>query len=403
MSKLNILVLSDLHVHGDDPSKHGVPSQYSSLPRYENDFHSPIRACEKVLENMKGQIDWLVCPGDLGDKNDAGNMNYAWRELYRLKKRLGIKHLIGTVGNHDVDSRRNDPNATPDSDLRRLKPAFPVVGQGSSNAKFWQHGYLIKRFTELDTTLCLLNTCSLHGIAGNDNEHEHGRVQGDVLEALQQGLPTALSSVNILVMHHHAHRHPWLPEDGSHAVNGLQLIEILKETGSRWLVIHGHRHLPELWYSGATVNSPIVLSSGSPSAKPYEVRGRTPRNQMHLVTIDSGRSANAPEELYGQIRSWSWANGPGWVMGNTRGDGLPSLCGFGRQGGLDRLADELVGVLEGSQVATLDWSNAAKKLQDIDYLNPDDFDAFQVQLERRGLLILSDHRFGIPQSIQRRT
>ena len=203
-------------------------------------------------------------------------------------------------------------------------------------------------------------------------------------------------------MHHHAHRHPWLPEDESHAVNGLQLVEILKETGSRWLVIHGHRHLPELWYSGAAINSPIVLSSGSPSAKPYEIRDRTPRNQMHVVTIDGDRSSNAPEGLFGQVNSWSWANGPGWVMGNTRGDGLPTLCGFGRTGGLDRLSEELETVLENSGVATLIWSSAAKCLPDIDHLTPDDFDALQVQMERRGMVVLSDHRFGIPQSIQRR-
>lgn len=401
MTKLRILVLSDLHVHSKAPSDPGVPSQFSSLPRYENELHNPVRACEALLRNRKGSIDWIVCPGDLGDKNNAENKSYAWRELNWLKRKLGARHLIAAVGNHDIDSRRADPGTLPDAGVRALSPKFPIVGSGSNNGQFWQSGFVIKKFPRLDTTLCLLNSCAFHGVGGVDDEHERGRLPEDVLEQLQHRLPSSTSAINVLVMHHHAHKHPWLLNDESHAVNGIQLIEILKESRSRWLVVHGHRHLPQLWYSGAAHNSPVVLSSGSPSATPYPVRGRTTRNQMHLLTIDGSLSARFPEELFGKVRTWSWSPGVGWVRGSSSGDGLPSICGFGRSGGVDLLANEIETVFQGSAVATIAWQEIAAQHPHIDYLTPEDFEVFQNLLERKNLIVLLD-RFSVPQSIQRR-
>jgi predicted phosphodiesterase len=401
METLKILVLSDLHVHSKAPFERDAPSQFSLQPRYQTSTHNPILACEDLLKSQSGAIDWIVCPGDLGDKNDSVGKHYAWRELNRLKRRIGAGQLIAAVGNHDIDSRRVDGTVVPDADLRALSPKFPTVGTGSKglNADFWQKGFIIKKFAQSDVTLCVLNSCAFHGVISSDEEHRRGRLSDDVIEQIQGKLRSMCSSVNVLLMHHHAHRHPWLHEDESHAVNGLRLIEVLKESGSRWLVIHGHRHLPQLWYSGADRNSSVILSAGSPSATPYMVRGRTTRNQMHLVTLDKRRSAATPEELYGTVHSWSWSQGVGWVAGNTGGDGLPAICGFGRMGGVDLLASELHSLLTAASAPMIDWRMLSASQPQINNLTPADFSALQDELQRRSIEILFD-RYGIPSSIQ---
>ena len=401
MDTLKILVLSDLHAHSNAPFEKDAPSLYSLQPRYQTPTHNPILACEDLLKGQSDAIDWIVCPGDLGDRNDSIGKHYAWRELNRLKRKISASHLIATVGNHDLDSTRVDKGAVPDSDLRTLSPRFPIVGAGSNklNADFWHKGFIIKKFAQFDTTLCVLNTCAFHGVEGVPDERKRGRLPDEVLDQVQRNLRSTCSSLNILLMHHHAHRHPWILEDESHAVNGLRLVEALKESGSRWLVIHGHRHLPQLWYSGADRNSSIILSAGSPSATPYPVRGRTTRNQMHLITLDRRRSAATPEELYGTVHSWSWSQGVGWVAGNTSGDGLPAICGFGRMGGLDMLAAELKSLLTATSAPMIDWRTLSASQPQVNNLTPADFSALQDELQRRGLEILFD-RYGVPSSIQ---
>src|ERR1700730_9074557 len=285
MASFRILVLSDLHMHQGVPTEGASPSYLSSRPDFAGPKVNPLRDATELMKKLRAKIDWIVCPGDISDKNDIISARLACSGLEELKRRVHARKLIGTVGNHDVDSRREDAQQHPDDSLRNLQPRFPSTDERFFT-RFWTNHYVIWKDKKADATLVVLNSCVLHGLAvppNADPEHKRGYITEQILNNLSAELPTRLSNINILLMHHHIRQHPWLAGDESHAVNGPQLIERLRDTGVPWFVIHGHLHLPNLSYPDAGERAPIILSAGSLAAKTFPVRGHTPRNQMYLI------------------------------------------------------------------------------------------------------------------------
>jgi metallophosphoesterase superfamily enzyme len=109
-------------MHQGRPNDGSSPSYLSCRPEYLSLKQNPIEDAVSVIKKLGGAIDWLVCPGDLADKCDIVAQSAAWAQLEQLKRRLHARRLIGTVGNHDVDSRRADPARLPDEALRNLNP-----------------------------------------------------------------------------------------------------------------------------------------------------------------------------------------------------------------------------------------------------------------------------------------
>jgi hypothetical protein len=329
-------------------------------------------------------------------------LNFAWAELHRLRRCIGAQKLIATVGNHDVVSRGGNQGERPEDELRRLSPRFPISESAPSN-RFWRDGFFIRKYPAYDTTLCVVNTCILHGLAApaaGQEEWRRGRLNNDTILQLRLQLPQSLSTVNILVMHHHIRQHPWLPDEVSHVYNGPALVEILKDTGRRWFVIHGHQHLPDFRYVDASHRSPIVLSSASVAAQTYQVNGRRPSNQMHLVTFDDELIGQTPGELFGTIQTWTWAQGVGWTPGSAR-DGLPHLSGFGRQGALGALAQTVAARVDASENRRMTWEELARGEPAVVQLTPDDMNDFIEELERRQMAV-AYNRYQYPHQVERR-
>src|SRR5262245_52253984 len=106
MRNFRILILSDLHMHQARPTDGISPSYMSSRPEFSGPKVNPIQDAIDLLKKSKTEIDWILCPGDICDRNDMVSAGIAWAQLENLRKRLHARRLIGTVGNHDVDSRR---------------------------------------------------------------------------------------------------------------------------------------------------------------------------------------------------------------------------------------------------------------------------------------------------------
>lgn len=388
MPSLRIAVLSDLHMHQSKPVG-SAPSYLSAQPVFNVSRNNPIFDAAELLCALKKSVDWIICPGDISDQNDAVSASVAWQQLGAMKRKVRARRLIGNVGNHDMDSRRKHGDDKPEQSLKALAPRFPLSDQRLAN-KFWANDYVVLKEAGLDVTLVLVNSCALHGIEGSTSgrrsqvrSYEHGLINNGVIGQLASELPGKLSSINILVMHHHIRQHPWMPDDNSHAVNGPRLLEVLRETGRRWLVIHGHQHWPNLSYGSAEKNSPVVLSAGSIAAKRYDVRGRTPRNQMHFIEFADTSCAKAT------ISTWNWAQALGWSE-SYPDSGLPWQCGFGCEAGLQDICAAINQHLDLQATKRADWSQLLSVVPDLPFLVPDELVLLVQLLAQSGTEVLYD-------------
>src|SRR5690606_38544830 len=97
-------------------------------------------------------------------------------------------------------------------------------------------------------------------------EYTHGRVSNYTLEDLRKTLDKEPRDdrINILLCHHHPHKHQDIEQaDYSAMVGGEKLIDLLREIplGS-WLIIHGHKHQPRLIYGAGGALAPLIFGAG---------------------------------------------------------------------------------------------------------------------------------------------
>jgi hypothetical protein len=385
-------------MHQLQPTDANAPSVLTCHPLFTGHRQNPILGAATFLKEHKFDVDIVACPGDLSDRADAVAQREAWTQLEGLRKKLHASRLIGTVGNHDVDSRRADASNLPDATLRNLVPRFPLNDRRLA-AQFWSKQYTILKLPNHDATIVILNSSALHGVVpGKEQgpEHLHGKLTEASLSALADDLKGSLSSVNVLMMHHHIRKHPWLTGDASHATNGTMALELLRNTGVQWFVIHGHQHLPSIGYAEGGALSPIILSAGSIAAKTYSVRGKTPRNQMYCVEFETERTGAS---LTGRIFAWDWIPFAGWQK-STRESGLPRECGFGSRD-TDGVARRLVALLQTASDKRMSWLDASTAVPEIAHLTPEDLDVVVGQLEHSQVEIAYD-RWQVPSQFQLR-
>lgn len=400
VDQLKILVISDLHAHDKDPLLQDSPSYYSTDDRYRTGALNPLEGLAALIQSEGLEADWIVSPGDLGDKASASAQKVAWEELDKIRASLKAPTLIGTAGNHDVDSRRKVPDFDPKSSLQRLSPTFPIAiecfepNDGVYADRYWSRNYVIVPFSSIDTTLIVINSSAFHGYSSDisraPDEHLHGRLSRLTIESLRTALESIETSTNIVLMHHHVRKHPWIEDGGSIASGADKLIELLKDTERQWLIIHGHEHVPHLSYADGTPFAPIVLSSGSIAAKTYRVRGGHPRNQVHHIAIDRARTAANGVNLLGEVRSWTWTPEVGWGRA-SKSDGLPYLSGFGFRTDLTALRDKITSVIATLPGRLAKWAVLQSVEPSMRFLSPEDFEGLLAMLRGKGVSVQYDN------------
>jgi predicted MPP superfamily phosphohydrolase len=246
-----ILILSDLHMHGGNPMSPQARSYLSSDDQYSAPEHNPLSGIEAVLKSENLSVDWLVCAGDVADQGNRDALRKGWSALAHLKSRLRAR-LISTVGNHDLDSRRAEPNEKPNSVLRALTPLFPVQTKKHCTS-YWADDVAVVDDKPSETRVVIVNSCAFHGLATSltVEEFRHGRITRDSLKKLRNIVKSSQYKKNLLLVHHHLRPHPEIGADVSIAVDGAFLLDVLASSSRQWLVIHGHEHLSYLGYEGS--------------------------------------------------------------------------------------------------------------------------------------------------------
>jgi hypothetical protein len=402
---LQFLVVSDLHAHAGDPAHSNSPSLISSNSLYQS--HNPIRSIPALLTKEGLAADWIVSPGDLGDRADPLAQEFAWNELVWLRDTISADLLIGTAGNHDLDSRRTFKDFDLKGALQLLHPKFPIElgcftdGDDVFNDRYWSRNFVVVPFSDYDCTLVIVNSCAFHGYASEEAiaaEHTHGKLSSLTRDAILKAVAPSKTRLNILLVHHHPIRLPFVPDGNSAMVGGSELISVLKSTKRQWLIIHGHQHYPYLTYADADTFAPVVLSSGSVAARTFPVLGTHPRNQVHHVSIPLSKMDASGADLFGRIRSWSWIQAMGWQQAAADA-GIPYHAGFGHRFDVKQVRDDVVSIAKSTEL--LDWSHVASQYPKLEYLVPEHLQSLLHMIEQAGVTIERD-QYGQPRRLEYR-
>jgi hypothetical protein len=332
---LRVLLISDLHAFVSPTGAANKPASHPSYLDMNNISHdtytNPMVGLQKLIAEKSLKADIIICGGDMGDKACPAGIQYVWSSVQALKSGLGASLAIGTVGNHDVDSRYVYDEHDPFKTLKGLIPRFPGLDDIQCDS-FWSNGFAIVEFQQV--RIVILNSCARHG-AGRVQEHEYERGFFDrlTLHLLRDALAkTPTASLNILLCHHHPIRFDAIPgDDYSEMLGGDLLVHELGITGVRpWIIFHGHRHYPRIIYGQGGSSSPVIFSAGSLSARLYPELASRARNQVYLVEFQTEVCQRENLDLAASAQSWDWIPHLGWQKAGPQ-SGLPAAFGFGRR------------------------------------------------------------------------
>lgn len=383
---------------------HGTPSSASS-DSYTTTTPPPAPPNQHPLEDLIRQAtlnpdlaaDALICCGDMTNRASPEGTLYVWGRLGILAEALGAAVVVASPGNHDLQSRADGGDSR--SVLINLIPSYPTRDKDRDSV-FWSDGYTTVESD--DYRIVTLNTCLHHttpdpSMTDEERKRHNARLErGELEDSTIDSLVTSVKAlapkpINILVCHHHLIEHEQLDafsDDYGKVLRGNRLLwELDSCSAGRWIVVHGHKHIPRLLYSFGSSNAPVVFGAASLGAKLGEKVNTVVRNQFHLMdcspTVSSGSTLNA----LGTVRSWCWGFGQGWKPAQLESTGLPPVAGFGYQvAGLD-LAAALENELGSSSTAIAGWEQIKTAHPDIEYLLPQDLGRLELQLEARGIRV----------------
>jgi Calcineurin-like phosphoesterase len=392
----DFLIVSDIHACEVDPSSAKAPSYVSTHNAGASGRADPMLDLERLIKDENLKPNYLLCPGDVTDRSSPTAFTYAWSKLDKLSRELSIQ-LIGTVGNHDLDSRFASNRFDPRGYAMTLTPSIPANDR-MAYLEFWAENFTI--ITSAQTNILVLNTAAYHGFGKeSDVEIEHGRISDVTIDLMRASInKLELGKTNIVLCHHQ----PIKADVGDTNLvgqtrGGDKLVELLNEAESSWIIIHGHKHTPELFYGhGGGASAPVILSCASFSAQiNADAQNKNP-NQVHFLSIDPTGVNSKGLEFAGRVKSWTWQVGVGWRR-SQGAFGLPHLTGFGFKGSVSDLAVRIDTYLTNSKASFKHWDAICNDFPEVQHLVPSDFRAFNRALGRRGLTILSDENGALAQ------
>lgn len=388
-NEVMVAVVSDLHAY-DHCEVGAAPSHLCTLSAEDQPSRHPITGLLHLIEQEDLQADYLLCCGDMTDRARPAGIQYVWRQLHRLKEKLGARLLVATPGNHDLDSRyvsSDDAKGV----LQSLTPSFPFADEGLTD-KFWARNYAI--IDEEQTRLVVLNTSAYHGT--KPDAYQHGRIAVSTFERLRTELDARrhnIPPVNILLCHHHPQRFGNVDlADYSEMKDGHLVLELLGSgMYGDWIVVHGHKHYPRLAYASGSASAPVIFSAGSLCANLYlELQNRV-RNQFYLIRFPWAHIRALHLGMAGTFRTWDWDFGHGWLPAATR-SGLPAVGAFGyKADSLTAVARQLASAYSASGSPIVSWNEMLLGTPQAAYLMPSDLDTVvRLLRERHNLVVVRD-------------
>lgn len=364
-------VLSDLHASG------GADPRRTWAIEGADPAFNPLAGLERLVsETDELRADVLLCPGDLCDQADWDALPYAWGQIHRFAELLGAEHVIGTIGNHDIDSHNKHDGEAIDAGLRRLAPDFPCDPGAEA---YWADR--VTRVRTEDWQVVSLNSSIMRELT--EHETDRGEVHDQTLELIAEISRDEDLPVNVLLCHHHPQPFTQAaPGDASHMESGDRLVHLLNELPETWMIVHGHKHYPHLDYMEGSGSSPARLVAGSAGVILWPLLSSYVRNQLHLVEFPIDLCAELDMSLAGQVRSWSWQAGGKWIPARAEGDGLPGVAGFGYRTDGPGLARSLVRMARELDITVIDRERLQAWQPRLRFLLPRDLASFRGHLEQ---------------------
>lgn len=392
---MRFLLLSDIHACDVDPASSSAPSYVSSFGASSSARLDPLSELEKLVGQENLSPDFILCAGDITNRSVPTSLSYAWSKLHNLANKCGAV-LVSTVGNHDLDSRYQANRFDPRGFAMSLDPKLPTADR-LKFLEFWAENFTLLQFPSCN--ILVLNTAAYHG-GGKDvaTELEHGRISDLTIAAMQRSLGAAAPApVNLLLCHHH----PIKGDLGDQELTGQtrggeRLVEILDKAADGWIIVHGHKHTPDLFYAHGGGNAPVILACASFSAQVNaDAQNKNP-NQVHLLICEPHCAQAAALASAGRVLSWTWQPGIGWRRAQGM-QGLPYTSGFGYRGSAQALAQQVDDYLTRENLKYASWASTVVAVPLIERLVPNDFLQFERALKARKLTILVDRDGSIAQ------
>lgn len=392
MTQLRIGVAAD--IHSDERANNWT--RVSSEPPIARPLQQPLADLVDFIGASNIRTDYLLAVGDLANQSNSVGLTYGWRKVHLLASALGAD-LLGVPGNHDIVTHA--ASTDPRHALKSLIPSFPT-GDASGDSHFWAHGWVLlerpsHRILLIDSTLdfpAFPGTVSHSSRAWKDYQRLVNR--GGFPERIQTEIATALvglsEKLNVAVLHHHPlehQNHSWLQDEYGPMRRGGELVELLSAsaTTGRWLIVHGHKHIPQLVSAtSSTTNGPVILCGASVGAKLWDPIQTVTRNQFHVVTIDDSVGATSGG-LAGTVESYTWGFGIGWRLSERIGSGLPAAAGFGSQEHFRTLATRVEDELARAGADFVPYSALLTAVPELPYVLPADWDLLENYLDSRAI------------------
>lgn len=382
MTSLRLAVMSDIHATdaGDTASQ---DTHVFAEPIATQRGLYPLADLEDLVEEHGLRADILLVPGDIANKANAEGLQYGWRRAHALASRLCAR-LLAAPGNHDVVTRR--AGVEKNSMLRYLLPSFPSGDPGSDDT-FWRDGWSVVeepnyRVLTLDSTAGFPDYPA-SAVDGSEEMQRYlsaldrGALRPGALTQIEDYLRNAEHKINVAMVHHHPLEHQlkgYLQDTYGPMHEGGNLVDVLSQAyrSGRWLIVHGHKHIPQLVAGTPTaVAGPVVLGAASLGAKIWPPLHTVARNQFHLVELELDLESDV-RGLVGTVESFTWGYGVGWDSAAPQRDGLPAAAGFGATVEPRLIARHVKHAVDTSGMGYMSYSDVCSQVPDLRYLLPAD-------------------------------
>lgn len=393
---LRVAVLSDLH--------YTQVEKGSCLPQAA--AAGGLDLMDELIKKFERQqhpsADLLVCPGDITDRANPQAFAAGWSQIKRLGNALGVKRIVAATGNHEVQSRSDNPPVAAGNAEYSIDPLEFLVNESGYPTVFprphqkwvyWGRGYEILHTD--DSVIVLVNSCHYH-VTLQNNEFERGRISDAALEELKHDLGQLAADrpFRIVVLHHPPllHEEPGLELGRTPMHNGPALLKVLQDTGLDWIVIHGHKHYHRLVRADGDVYQPFVFGAASFGAMLRGDMASRTRNQFYIVTLETENDPLDVVRLSGSIQALHWSNST-WEETNSASLGLPNGCGF-TWDSIEpaSLAAQIRVLLQSSDGQYLEWSEVVSSLPKLRFLMPGQMNALKEQMRRAKIIFFDDDR-----------
>jgi predicted phosphodiesterase len=378
-NEFKIGIISDLHCCYPKDNVGNITYLHSNIMP-EPVLRNPIEALKKISGEI--EIDLLLCPGDITDKCDQQGLVNGWRFIEDLHQHLKSKLLIATLGNHDIDYKKNVSSIFDDL-ARRLSQRFPTANK-KTNQAFWAERFCLV----IEDSFILLVYNSVYSFT-DEKGAKKPLIDQTTLEKIEELLKPLKNDnrFKFAMCHHHPAKHSSMDYPDDDVIeNGDKLLILLYKYNFQ-IFIHGHKHDPRLSY----LHSLPVFGVGSFSSL-MNLADLGAENVFHLVTLRQ-------KEIKGTIKTWVYGPQSGWRIKND--SYFPCFTGFGFNPNLEKFASECAEWFNGLNKDMEFFDKISKVFPDIHFLIPSDQEKLNSLLKEKHQIEFNPELPNLPKTISK--